>query len=97
MHTLNLEGELTIYTAAEQKEILADFLQNSGDLEISLSGITELDSAGLQLLILAKRESAQREQTLRFVMHSRVVLEVLELANLAATFGDQVILTGVKS
>lgn len=96
MHTLNLEGELTIYTAAKQKEVLSGFLQNKGDLEINLSGVTELDSAGLQLLILAKRESAQRELLLRFVMHSSAVLEALELANLAVTFGDQVVITGNK-
>ncbi len=96
MHTLNLEGDLTIYTAAKQKEVLSDLLQNSGELEINLSGVTELDSAGLQLLILAKREAAKREQSLRFVMHSRAVLEALELANLAAPFGDQVVITGNK-
>ncbi len=97
MHTLNLEGDLTIYTAAKQQEVLSDFLQNNGDLEINLSGVTELDSAGLQLLILAKREAAKREQSLRFAMHRRAVLEALELANLAAIFGDQVVITGNNS
>ncbi len=96
MQILSLEGELTIYTAAEQKEILQGFLQNSGDLEIDLSAVTELDTAGLQLLIVAKRELTKRGDTLRFVMHSAAVLNVLELANLAATFGDQVIITGNK-
>lgn len=92
MHTHAIEDELTIFTAAEQKERLLAFLLMADELELDLSKVEEMDSAGLQLLILLKREAKAAGKHLRFVMHSKVVLEVLELANLIATFGDQVIL-----
>lgn len=93
MKTLAINDELTVFTAAEQKMHLLAFLASGGELEINLANVTEIDTAGLQLLILIKREAAQAAKTLRFVMHSKAVLEILELANLTSTFGDQVVLS----
>ncbi len=92
MQKLELGDELTIFTAAKQKQQLLTFLESDNDLEINLSKVTEMDTAGLQLLILAKREAANAAKSLKFVMHSKVVLDILELANLATAFGDQVVL-----
>ena len=96
MPTLAIEGELTIFTAAQQKPKLLKFLNKGKQLEVNLAGVTEIDTAGLQLLILIKREAARAGKVLSFVMHSNVVLETLELANLTSTFGDQVMLTNNK-
>ncbi|MCQ8182958.1 STAS domain-containing protein [Methylomonas sp. SURF-1] len=93
MQTLTIEDELTIFTAAEQKNNLLSFLNSGDDLEINLSQVTEMDTAGLQLLVLAKREAARTGKTLRFVMHSKAVLDILELANLTTAFGDQVVIS----
>ena len=90
---LALEGELTIYTAAEQKARLLDALAGSNELELDLSQVSEVDSAGLQVLILLKREAARAGRPLKFCLHSGPVLEVIELANLSAIFGDQMVLT----
>lgn len=92
MKTLVLEDELTIFTASEQKNRLLTFLESDHELEIDLSKVDEIDTAGLQLLILIKREAALHGTTLRFILHSKAVLEILELANLTTAFGDQVIL-----
>ncbi|AMK76560.1 MULTISPECIES: STAS domain-containing protein [Methylomonas] len=93
MPSLTIKDELTIYNAAEQKINLLVFLTAGDDLEINLANVTEIDTAGLQLLILIKREAAHLGKNLRFVMHSKAVLDVLELANLTGAFGDQVVLT----
>lgn len=93
MQTLVIEDELTIFTAAELKTRLLAFLNSSDELEVDLSKIEEMDTAGVQLLILLKREAAQAGKKLRFVMHSKVVLEILELTNLTTAFGDQVVLS----
>lgn len=87
-----VDGELTIFTAAEQKTALLSFLAEGDDLELNLSNVSELDTAGLQLLILLKREAAQSSKRLRFVMHSSAVIDILELSNLTGVFGDQVVL-----
>lgn len=92
MQTLDIQGELTVFTAAERKTQLLAFLKSSDELEINLADVSEIDTAGLQLLILIKREAAQANKTLSFVMHSQAVLEILELTNLTSAFKDQVIL-----
>lgn len=92
MQTLTIEDELTIFTAADQKANLLSFLDSGDSLELNLSQVAEMDTAGLQLLILIKREAARTDKTLRFTMHSKVVLDILELTNLTTSFGDQVVL-----
>lgn len=90
---LHIEGEMTIYTADELKSQLLPHLARSGGLEIDLSQVSEVDSAGLQLLILAKRETRLTGQTLLLTSHSRAVQEAFELCNLAAFLGDPLVLT----
>ncbi|MGD0958198.1 MAG: STAS domain-containing protein [Methylomonas sp.] len=94
MQTLTIENELTIFTAAARKPELIGFLDNGDELEINLSRIEEMDTAGLQLLILCKQEAARLGKNLNFVMHSKTVRDILELTNLADSFGDQLILAG---
>ena len=92
MQQLSIDNELTIFTASDQKPRLLEFLATGNDLEIDLSKVAEIDTAGLQLLILLKREAAQAGKPLRFALHSKAVLDVLELTNLTHAFGDQIIL-----
>lgn len=92
MQIKNIEGELTIFTATELKLSLLAFLVSGDDLEINLADVTDIDAAGLQLLILLKREAFHAGKTLKFVMHSKIVLNLLELANLTSAFGDPVVL-----
>jgi anti-sigma B factor antagonist len=93
MQQLAIDSELTIYTAGEQKANLLSFLNSGNDLELNLANVSDFDTAGMQLLILLKREAAQHGKKLTFVMHSKAVIEALELANLTNTFGDQVVLS----
>ena len=90
---LRIAGEMTIYTAAELKAELMIHMAQPGDLEIDLSEVSELDSAGLQLLILAKREALREERSVHLTGHSRAVLDVLDICNLAPYFGDPVVLS----
>lgn len=94
MQTLDITGEMTIYTAAEQKQQLMSFIESGKALEINLSQVSELDAAGTQLLILAKQEAARTQKNLRYVMHSNAVIDVLELANLTTVFGDPLFISG---
>jgi anti-sigma B factor antagonist len=89
--TLRIDGELSIYRAAELKPVLLQAVEASRVLEIDLSGVTEFDSAGVQLLLLAKREAGAIGHELRLVRHSAVVVDVLQLLDLAAHFGDPLV------
>lgn len=84
---LRIEGELTIYTAAETKERIVGALAAGSALEIDLSQVGEIDTAGLQLLILAKREAAARGASVALIHHSSAVLECFELCNMTAVLG----------
>jgi anti-anti-sigma factor len=83
----SLDGELTIYRAAELKQTLLELLATPGALEIDLSKVTELDSAGVQVMLLAQRTAAAKGASLRFVAHSPPVVQVLRLLGLGATLG----------
>lgn len=87
---LHIDGEMTIYTAAALKEELMKFINQPCEREIDLSDVSEMDSAGLQLLILAKREALRHNTPLRLTGHSRAVLEVMDICNMAAYFGDPI-------
>ncbi len=84
---LCIEGEMTIYRAGELKQTLLAALDQPAALEIDLSAVTEMDTAGLQLLILTKKMAQSKQQDLNLVAHSAAVLEVFELLNLVEHFG----------
>jgi anti-anti-sigma factor len=90
---LRIEGELTIFRAAELKDVL---LSAQAPQEIDLSGVTEMDSAGLQLLMAAKQAATTAQRTLRLVAHSAAVIEVFELLNVAAYFNDPLLMEARK-
>ncbi len=89
---LVIDGEMTIYTALEMKAQLLQHLAKAKELEVDLAQVTEIDSAGLQLLILLKRETAKRNAVLRLSAHSPAVTDVIDTLNLAAYFGDPILL-----
>ena len=94
---LTLSGEMTIYAAALLKESLLTTIEDCPELEIDLAKVSEIDTAGLQLLILAKRQAAASDKTLTLIGHSHPVLELLELYNMASFFGDPVVITAQES
>lgn len=88
-----IEGDLTIYNAAEKKSFLLEKIASADEVELDLSQVSEIDSAGVQLLMLVKQETVHRDKVLRLVSHSRAVLEIFELYNLAAFFGDPLLIS----
>jgi anti-anti-sigma factor len=84
---LHIDGEMTIYRALELCTTLKAAFEGGGDLELDLAGVTELDSAGVQLLMSAKRTAQAAQRELRLVGHSPAVLEIFEVLGLAAHFG----------
>jgi anti-anti-sigma regulatory factor len=87
--TLRIEGELTIFRAMDLKPAL---LSNPSLTEVDLSGVSELDTAGVQLLMMAKKTAIADKREFHLVGHSAAVLEVFDLLNLAAHFGDHLVI-----
>jgi anti-anti-sigma factor len=89
---LTIDTDLTIYNAVDAKRKLLDAVRNVGTLELDLSQVAEMDTAGFQLLVLAKREAQRLDRSLRIVAHSPAVREVLEFYNMVGFFGDPVVI-----
>lgn len=93
MTIIAIQDDMTIYTASEHKARLSKYLQSGRELQINLAGVSEMDSAGLQLLLWLKQEAGRNQIKLSLVRHSQAVVEVLELLNLTGHFGDPVVIS----
>jgi anti-anti-sigma factor len=85
--SLALEGELTIYGAAElQARLIAALADAPEGLDIDLAGVTEIDSAGVQLLMATHRAALASDRSMRLRAPSEAVRDVLDLFDLVSFF-----------
>lgn len=87
-----LDQDLTIYNGASVKMQLLEALEANELLELDLSQVAEIDTAGIQLLVLAKRESLRHKRSLRIVAHSPAVRDAIDFFDLASYFGDPLLI-----
>ncbi len=89
---LAIADDLRIYNAQAQKSELLAALATTDHLDLDLGGVAEIDTAGLQLLILLKREVLQQGKQLTLSGHSPAVRQTLEFCRLVGVFGDPMII-----
>jgi anti-sigma B factor antagonist len=90
---LSIRDDMTIYHAESLKETLLGYCHPATqELQLDLSAVTEMDSAGLQLLLLLKAEAQKRGFVLRLLRHSEAVIEIFELLKLGMYFGDPIVI-----
>ena len=76
-------GEMTIYDAAAAKGALLAALQGHiGACLLDMSQVSEIDSTGLQLLLMARRSALGRAAAFGVVTPSTAVRELLGLLHL---------------
>lgn len=91
---LCLQGELTVFRAAELAPLLD---AEPPPAALDLSGVTEIDTAGLQLLLRARRRALDAGRTLPLLRPSEAVTEVCALLGLAAwCSGEQALPPGAE-
>jgi len=78
---MRIDQNMTIYNAAALKPVVLAAVLDSDNPEIDLSSVNEIDSSGLQLLLLARREATARGRTLRLVGAGAAVSEVLDFVS----------------
>lgn len=81
---LHVDGDLTIAVATARRHAFAAALADPGFGGLDLSGVTALDGAGLQLLMLAARHARRVGIMLMATPPSRAVRESLAVARLDA-------------
>lgn len=77
--SLQLDAELNIYSAAATRDALLAAMRGSATLVLDLSQVCEIDSAGVQLLLAARRQPGC---ALELRHHTSAVSEALALFGL---------------
>jgi anti-sigma B factor antagonist len=86
---LCIDGEMTLPRALALRDLLLEALEKSiSQLDVDLSGVRELDTAGVQVLLLAKRTALGCGKELRLAGQNDAVMDVLELLHLDSYFGE---------
>lgn len=80
---LAVEGEMTIYRASELQPLLLNAVRAHAAPAFDLSAVTEFDSAGLQLLLVARTLAASLGKPLRVTATSPAVDDVFALLGLS--------------
>ncbi len=62
-----IAGEMTIYTARDWRDRLLVAMSAPGDVELDLSGVSDIDAAGIQLLVSLRMEAAAADRKLRLL------------------------------
>lgn len=92
-----LLGEMTIYHAVEAKTAILQSLEGADSIQLDLSGVTDLDTAGMQILILARRTAESAGKQLSLVDHSAPVRDVFELYNASTLLPDPIVIPAARS
>jgi anti-anti-sigma factor len=87
---LSLKGDLNIYSSPSFLKELNPLLKSYHKIALDLGNIAELDTAGLQSLIAAKKEAIKSNKVLKIVNHSPVVIKLIDLLGLVGFFGDKI-------
>lgn len=69
--------------------LLAALDSDASEVEVDLSSVTEIDSAGLQVLIAAKKLAGARNKSLRLTRHGPASVAAIDRNALAAFFGER--------
>ncbi|WP_051299164.1 STAS domain-containing protein [Marinobacterium litorale] len=80
---VTVDDELTIYTAAMHAEKLFAWAREFRSLKLDLNKVSEIDCAGVQLLLLLKNEVAHQHGKLELVSPNEAVSRVLTLLRLS--------------
>jgi len=89
---LTVKESMNVYNAVAQKAMLLKALAGCQELDIDLSQVGEMDTAGFQLLLLTKREALKANKSVLLTGHSKAVTELMDLHNMASYFGDPMII-----
>lgn len=92
--SIALQGELTIYTVTTIGNRLRELMTVTDKVEVDLGGVTDIDTAGLQLMLLAKRKPGKE---VRFTHHSAAVLRLVDMANVGPLLGDPLVISAGDS
>lgn len=84
---LSLIGDWTIFSVGKLKQTLLDAVGASEDIRLDMTGVSDFDAAGMQLLWLIRRQAVSQNRGFSIARASEPVRQALERVDLATTFG----------
>lgn len=79
---IKIEGPLSIYEVSKLKDELISCLETLDEIVLDLSGVTDCDTAGVQLLCAVRKTVDQRNQSIRIEKASVPVVNALNSAGM---------------
>lgn len=85
---IRIAGPMTFYTAVHWRDTLRAAMGAPGNVELDLSGVSDIDAAGIQLLVSLRMEAQASERALHLVATSERIREALAFCHLTEFFED---------
>jgi anti-anti-sigma factor len=79
---LKIEGSMSIYEAAALREACMECFKNCEAMEVDLSGVSECDITGVQLLYSARMTAEATEKIFEITAVSPAVIETMVASGL---------------
>ena len=83
-NSITIEGDFNIYTVEEIKKNINKYLDDSANLEMDLSNIKKIDTAGFQLILFIKNEIEKNKKKLKITKPSEEVKAIFN------TYGESI-------
>ena len=80
--SISFDGEMTIYNVKHIKNLLVERIKRNSGIELELSKVSRIDTAGYQLITAAKKEAAEKGKTVR------VINPAIEVKNIFNLYGE---------
>ena len=84
---LKIAGDMTTHSLQGIKEAVADGILKADRLELDLSGVEDMDSAGFQLMYAIKKHAKSRQLEWNLKACSSAVMTYLRSYNMLEQFG----------
>ena len=79
-------GKLTVQTSPDLSAVVEQLPSNVHDIDIDLSGVDYVASAGLRVLVATDKLAVKRSGTMRLLHPCEDVMEVFEMTGLSEVF-----------
>lgn len=86
VQTVELVGELTIFRSMELKELLLPVAECGGSVALNLGAVSEVDTAGVQLLLSLKHSIEVGGGVVQIASASPAIHEALNLLGMSQAF-----------
>lgn len=76
---ISFDGEMSIYNVRQIKDSLVESIRKNSGIELDLSKVNKIDTAGYQIIMAAKKEAAGKGKSIRVINPASEVKNIFKL------------------